>query len=683
MMKLFDFLMQDINKMDDHEKRKANIRMIHFISIGLIVCAILNYIARSYFYESEMISTVGFSVFMVSLALLINLPLFFGFSTKFIENVVIGAAGIIIILAIYAFSQYSSITIWCISLIIIEISLIAMSPKLLFFSTGVSIIMLIGVWIFYPENWVKVDASDHFVRIGFVVFSASIAVAINRMYLNRIAESMDKVALLKVKNEELEQLNRRVKESEERFRTIFEQSPLGIALADSDTHKIYQSNDKFTEIMGRSIEEVDRIGWRTITHPDDIQEDEEKWESFEKGEITGYNINKRYILPDGSHTWANLTISKVIVSGNAPQMHMIMIEDITERKKATDEIIFYSYHDQLTGVYNRRFYEEEIKKIDTEGDLPISIIIGDVNGLKIFNDAFGHNQGDVLLKKAAEIIQTACRENDIVFRWGGDEFVVILPSTTSEETQSVVDVIKKLCAKEFINDISLSISFGWDTKDNLDELIIDKLKNAEDQMYKHKILESEGLRGNLINTILHSLHEKNPREEMHSIRASSLCQSIGKALELSELQINKLKVVGLLHDIGKIAIEESILDKPEKLTYKEWEEIRKHPDIGYRILSSSADMKELAEITLSHHERWDGTGYPKGLEGEAIPMLSRIVALADSYDVMTSDRPYRKALTKEAALKEILDNSGTQFDPGIAKVFVNIVIPGFEKEPKI
>lgn len=678
MMKLLDFLMQDINKMDDHEKRKANIRMIHFISIGLIVCAILNYIARSYFYESEMISTVGFSVFMVSLALLINLPLFFGFSTKFIENVVIGAAGIIIILAIYAFSQYSSITIWCISLIIIEISLIAMSPKLLFFSTGVSIIMLIGVWIFYPENWVKVDASDHFVRIGFVVFSASIAVAINRMYLNRIAESMDKVALLKVKNEELEQLNRRVKESEERFRTIFEQSPLGIALADSDTHKIYQSNDKFTEIMGRSIEEVDRIGWRTITHPDDIQEDEEKWESFEKGEITGYNINKRYILPDGSHTWANLTISKVIVSGNAPQMHMIMIEDITERKKATDEIIFYSYHDQLTGVYNRRFYEEEIKKIDTEGDLPISIIIGDVNGLKIFNDAFGHNQGDVLLKKAAEIIQTACRENDIVFRWGGDEFVVILPSTTSEETQSVVDVIKKLCAKEFINDISLSISFGWDTKDNLDELIIDKLKNAEDQMYKHKILESEGLRGNLINTILHSLHEKNPREEMHSIRASSLCQSIGKALELSELQINKLKVVGLLHDIGKIAIEESILDKPEKLTYKEWEEIRKHPDIGYRILSSSADMKELAEITLSHHERWDGTGYPKGLKGEAIPMLSRIVALADSYDVMTSDRPYRKALTKEAALKEILDNAGSQFDPEIAKVFVNIVILGFE-----
>jgi len=466
-----------------------------------------------------------------------------------------------------------------------------------------------------------------------------------------------------------------LKESEERFRTIFVQSPFGIALVDSFSRKIYQANNKFIEIIGRTIEELNRVNWIDIIHPDDFENDIKLWESFQKDEITSYSINKRFLLADSSYAWTNLTLSKVEVGNSAGKMHIIMLEDITQSKLAEEEILYYSYHDQLTGVYNRRFYEEEIKKSDTKENLPFSIIAGDVNGLKLVNDAFGHSQGDALLKRVAEIIQSVCRPRDIILRWGGDEFIILLPLTGTEETVSITNQIKEKCSKELINDINISISLGWDAKKDSEQDIREIMKNAEDQMYKHKIVESKGLRGSIIKTVIHTLHEKSPREEMHSIRVSNISQSIGRALQLNDLEVNKLKAVGLLHDIGKIGVEGSILDKVDTLTQKEYDEIKKHPDIGYRILSSSADMKELAEITLSHHERWDGKGYPKGLKGEEIPILSRIVSIADSYDAMTSDRPYRKALTEEETVRQILANSGTQFDAQIAEIFIKVVIP--------
>ncbi|SPF56384.1 Diguanylate cyclase and metal dependent phosphohydrolase (fragment) [Candidatus Desulfosporosinus infrequens] len=221
------------------------------------------------------------------------------------------------------------------------------------------------------------------------------------------------------------------------------------------------------------------------------------------------------------------------------------IQDITKRKKTEEEIIYLSYHDKLTGLYNRRFYEEEIKRLDTGRNLPISIIMGDVNGLKIINDAFGHDKGDELLQKAAAAIKSACRADDIVARWGGDEFVILLPKTNTEEAEKIVKRIKKLYSNEYVNAIRVSISLGWDTKKTTDEEINIVLKSTEDYMYKHKILENEGMRGNTINTIINTLHEKNPREEQHSRRVSEICQKIGKELGFSEIEISRLKIIGL------------------------------------------------------------------------------------------------------------------------------------------
>ena len=196
-------------------------------------------------------------------------------------------------------------------------------------------------------------------------------------------------------------------------------------------------------------------------------------------------------------------------------------------------------------------------------------------------------------------------------------------------------------------------------------------------MYRTKTLENESVRSNMISTIVKTLHEKNPREEKHSKRVSQLCEAIGMASGLSEIEVRKLRVGGLLHDIGKIAIEEGILNKPGKLTEQEWVEIKRHPEIGYRILSSSHEMLELTEGILAHHEKWDGTGYPKGLKGEAIPRVARIIAVADSYDAMTSERSYRKALSEEDVLKEIRRNAGTHFDPKIVKIFIEKVVGNY------
>ena len=193
-------------------------------------------------------------------------------------------------------------------------------------------------------------------------------------------------------------------------------------------------------------------------------------------------------------------------------------------------------------------------------------------------------------------------------------------------------------------------------------------------MYKKKLFESPSMRGKTINAIISTLHEKNKREEQHSHRVSALCKSMGKAIGLPEGEIEELKTVGLLHDIGKIAIEENILNKPGKLTDDEWEEIKRHPEIGYRILSTVNDMSEMAEYVLAHHERWDGRGYPKGLKGEEIPFQSRIIAIADAYDAMTSERSYRSALSEEIAIEELQKNAGIQFDPELIRIFIEKVL---------
>ena len=339
-----------------------------------------------------------------------------------------------------------------------------------------------------------------------------------------------------------------------------------------------------------------------------------------------------------------------------------------------DEILFLSYHDQLTGLYNRRFYEKQLKILDTSNNLPLTVVVGDVNGLKLINDSFGHAMGDRLLKKAAEVIKKCCGAHHIVSRTGGDEFVILMPETKSTEAELVIKLINETFIVEKLGSIEVSVSFGYKTKNNIKESIKEVVKNADKQMYSNKIFESPTMRGKIVDTIIKTLHEKNESLEQHSIRVSKLCVRMGTVLGLSTYKINELKTVGLLHDIGKIAIDENILNKPGKLTDSEWKEVKRHPEIGYRILETATGMSKVAEYVLSHHERWDGKGYPNSLQGNEIPFESRIIGIIDAYDAMISDRVYHTAKSEEEAVAELKRNAGLQFDPELVMLFTEEVL---------
>jgi diguanylate cyclase (GGDEF)-like protein/putative nucleotidyltransferase with HDIG domain len=334
------------------------------------------------------------------------------------------------------------------------------------------------------------------------------------------------------------------------------------------------------------------------------------------------------------------------------------------------QIEYLNSYDQITKLHNRRFFDEQLEQLDVVNLLPLGVIFADVNGLKIINDSFGHSAGDQLLKKCAGVLQKFGNETSKFARIGGDEFAMVLPKTTKEEIERIVLEISQNCEKESVNMLPLSVSCGWAIKENITQPMREILKAAEDMMYKKKMFEAPSRRGKTIEVIISTLHEKNPREEQHSQRVADLCTELANALALSNHEKLKIKSAGLLHDIGKIGIPEVLLNKPGKLTTEEYQTICKHPEIGYRILQYASDMGEIAEIILAHHERWDGLGYPRGLKGEEIPYISRMVAIADTYDAMTSVRSYRMPLSEKDAAQEIINNAGTQFDPDLAYRFV-------------
>ena len=289
------------------------------------------------------------------------------------------------------------------------------------------------------------------------------------------------------------------------------------------------------------------------------------------------------------------------------------------------------------------------------------------------NDAFGHHVGDKLIVQVADVLLHQCRADDIIARTGGDEFVIILPKTDAASAETLVERIRVAVNNRKIMDITISISFGWDTKVSQTQSIRDILNNAENNMYKKKMFDSSSRRSAVVKSILQTLKIKSSYEDVHSERVSILCEAFGKELNLRTDEIAELKVSGELHDIGKIAIDEAVLSDPE-LSASGLAQIRSHPEIGYRLLSNTNEFYNIAEHILAHHERWDGTGYPKGLKEYEISYMAMIIAIVDSYDAMKSDRPYRKALDEAQIVLEIKENAGTQFDPQLARVFVEKVL---------
>lgn len=351
---------------------------------------------------------------------------------------------------------------------------------------------------------------------------------------------------------------------------------------------------------------------------------------------------------------------------------VITFMDITDRKKKEDEIRYLSCHDILTGLPNRRCFEDNLIAMDTPDNLPLSVIFADVNGLKMTNDIFGHATGDKLIKKASEILMLSCRDNDLIARTGGDEFIILLPRTNKENAEKILSRIKNEFLTARIATMKCSISLGSDTKISSDQSVEEIISNAENQMYRDKTMNRKEVNMDIIDTIVEALHSRNPREKQHSMAVSELCGKVGAAMKLPEPQIDRLMRAGYLHDIGKITLEESVFYK-EDLTEEELEKVKQHSVVGYRILNLFDENLDLAEYVYSHHERWDGKGYPRGLKGEQIPLLSRVVSIVETYERIVSRGEKSPKEREKIAIQEIKENAGKQFDPQIAELFARMM----------
>jgi diguanylate cyclase (GGDEF)-like protein/PAS domain S-box-containing protein len=348
---------------------------------------------------------------------------------------------------------------------------------------------------------------------------------------------------------------------------------------------------------------------------------------------------------------------------------LAVARDISERKKMEAKLKKLTFNDQVTGVYNRAFLEEELKKLDKQNSAAYGVILGDINGLKLVNDTFGHETGDRFLRRAAKLLQEACDKADLIARWGGDEFAIVVPDPDVQAIERLCRRIRKRFLSSESQPVTLSIALGFAVKETPNQTYREVLKEADERMYRNKLLEQNKSYNSLLVSLQTDLAGQYQETDEHSRRLKELAQRMGEVLDLSMLEKDNLALLATLHDIGKVAVPSSILGKPGPLTPLEFDIIQKHPEVGYRI--AKLYLNHIAEGILTHHERWDGTGYPLGLKGEQIPLISRIIAIVDAFDAMTHDRVYRKALRLEDALTEIARNSGSQFDPQLVQIFLN------------
>lgn len=343
-------------------------------------------------------------------------------------------------------------------------------------------------------------------------------------------------------------------------------------------------------------------------------------------------------------------------------------------EESTKELMYKTYHDELTGLYNRVYMAELLNQLEVENHMPCSIIVADLNGLKITNDTFGHETGDQMLIAVSEIITENIRPEHHACRIGGDEIVVLMPFTDEQECNEIVRNIKKgtLASKE--NPIKPLVALGCATMYDESSGDFSRLfKLAEERMYENKVADSEKNYDMIINSIKNNLYENKYESRDHYDRLISMCRRIGKAINLDGNDIEDIALLAELHDIGKVGLDKELLMRKGPLTAEEWQRVKRHPELGFKIVGSSTKLSHIGKGILAHHEHWDGGGYPQGLKFEEIPLIARLFSIIEAYEVMTHERSYKPTYSKERAIKELNDYSGTQFDPNLVEIFVNYI----------
>ncbi|MDX9691755.1 MAG: diguanylate cyclase [Acholeplasmataceae bacterium] len=463
-------------------------------------------------------------------------------------------------------------------------------------------------------------------------------------------------------------------ESNEKFTAIFEKSPVAIEFYDTKGGHLYANEAAIAlfgvidpkELKGKNLFDnpnLDKSLMKRITQFEQVSVEIEY--DFEK-------VKKHHIYKTHKSGTIVLQLSITpLLKNDQLSGYILHSEDITLERQEQKEIEYLSYHDYLTNLYNRRYFVNAYKNFLAQRSFPLGLIMIDINGLKIINDAYGHIQGDVAIKRVSQVLLDVFGQNDVVARIGGDEYAILVPHCNHEDMLAYKEKIIEITKHMSVGNIELSLAIGYDVVDNDKTDIDDLLSTAENFLYRHKTAVGSSVRNKAIKAILNTLSDKYEDEKIHSERVSYFCKKMGIELGLDSDEVNLLELAGMYHDIGKISIPDAILNKPGKLTNDEYEIIKTHTLVGYQILKAADEYSGLAEYALSHHERWDGRGYPKGLIGDEIPLFSRIISVADSFEAMTADRPYRKGMPIEDAIAELKRCMGTQFDPRIAELFIN------------
>ncbi len=352
---------------------------------------------------------------------------------------------------------------------------------------------------------------------------------------------------------------------------------------------------------------------------------------------------------------------------------IVFITDLSIEKSKENEIIYLSYHDQLTGLFNRRYLIEALERMNNLHNMPIAVIMADMDGLKMMNDVFGHAVGDIYLQELSNILKVSLRSDDIAARIGGDEFVIVLPRTSKKEAEEIIRRIRKRCANRANLPIPLSVSFGLCMKDSTESTTQDILNHADEMMYKCKLRETQKFRHSALKVILEKLREDFPYEEEHAVQLQKLSVKLGALLDLDQSELDLLSEAAYFHDIGKIGMVKRNGDKTTPLTKRDREILKRHSEIGYRILGSSDKTKAYSEIILFHHEHWDGSGFPQGLKGDEIPLASQIILIADIFTRLTHKTPYHQTMSVEEAFDEIEKRNGTYFNPKLVAALKDIL----------
>jgi len=466
-----------------------------------------------------------------------------------------------------------------------------------------------------------------------------------------------------------------LKKTNDMLEVIMSNLPIGIALNSVDPNVSFSYvNDNFLKFYGITKE--------------DIEMNKDFWELVYEDEVFREQLKTQVLSDIASQdpdkmVWLEVPIKRknqptryinafATALPNSNQLISTVI-DVTTQKEKEEVIAHLTHYDLLTDLPNHYFYLKRMHSFDNEDCYPLCIVLFDINGLKIINDAYGQEVGNEAILMVANMLKKIKREHDFLARIGGDEFAMICPNTNDDEIQELINLASNESDHLRINNIDMSLGVGYRIKESKHIKLHTVLSEAENHMLKNKLLNSRTVRNDAIQSIFLTLQNKYEEERIHSQRVSHYCKLIGEAMNLSKDNVKELEMAGLYHDIGKISILDSILDKPGPLTNKEWEIMKTHTTSGYQILRAADRYSNLAEYALSHHERFDGKGYPNGLKGYDIPLFARIISVADSYEAMTSSRPYRNAQSHEQAIEELQKHASTQFDSEIVDIFINKV----------